>query len=265
MTDCDKMDCPNRGKLVIDANVIRYVLGGTIDIVGQTHVGKSWTQKLPEVQTSLTFCLDLIKRCSDDGRLYVSDLVWSQELDINRLGESAHPVNRSDSVYTKGQLGMLREIIHSHVDVRIDVTQAEITEFCQLMVSHGCRLDDYDASLMLVACKLAQTESRSILISDDPDFLEPWHMLVKLNNFSLQGNTYKSDKLVLRSYADFVTLAHDCCSCSSDRYRALFNAWLFPLVERKITKMRQSGRNNLFRRVLSATNAMEISLQCKPM
>jgi len=264
MTDCSKMACPNRGKLVVDANVIRYILGGTIDIVGQVHAEKSWAERLPEVQTLLTSHLGLIKRCSNDGHLYVSDPVWSQELGVDSLRESAHPVKHSRGVYNKSEVGTLHEIIHGHVDVRMDVTQAEITEFRLLMVSHGCRLDDRDASLMLVACKLAQTESSSILISDDPDFSEPWQMLARLNSFHLQGNTYKSDKLVLCSYAGFVTRAHDCCSCSSDGYRALFNAWLYPLVERQVTKMRQGGRNALFRRFSSAMEAMEVSLQHKP-
>ena len=263
MTDCSTKDCPNRGNLVVDANVIRYILGGTIDIVGHEYKEKSWAESLPEVQTFLPSHLGLIKRCSEDGHLYVSEPIWSEELDIDRLRESAHPVEDSRSVYTKREVGTLRDIIHGHVDVRMDVTPAEIVEFCQIMVSHGCQLDDHDASLMLVACKLAQSESSSILISDDPDFLKPWQMLAKFNSFTLQGNTYKTDKLVLRTYAGFVTRAHDCCSCSSDRYRALFNAWLYPLVERKVTKMRQGGRNDLFRRFSIAMDAMEVSLQNK--
>lgn len=263
MTNCSKKDCPNRGKLVVDANVIRYILGGTIDIVGQVYKEKSWTERLPEVQTFLTFHLDLIKRCSEDGHLYVSEPVWSEELNVDRLSESAHPPNLSNSVYSKDEVRTLRGVINGCIDVRGDIAD-ENEEFRRLLRSHGCELYDWDASLMLLACKLAQNESRSILISDDPDFFEPWHILANLDSFSLQGNTYKSDNLVLRTYADFITLAHDCCSCTSDRYRALFNAWLYPLIERNITKMKQGGRNVLVRRVSSAMDALEVSLQYKP-
>ncbi len=264
MADCSKKDCPNRGKLVVDANVIRYILGGTIDLVGQAYKEKSWAERLPEVQTFLKCHLGLIKRCSEDGHLYVSEPIWSEELDIDTLSDSAHPVKHSQGVFSKGQVGTLHDIIHGNVDVSMDVTQAEIVEFRQLMRSQGCRLDDRDASLMLVACKLAQTESSSILISDDPDFFEPWRILAKLNSFPLQGNTYQSAKLLLLTYAGFVTRAHDCCSCSSDRYIALFNAWFYPLVERELTTMRQGGRQDLFRRVSTALDLMEVSLQNKP-
>lgn len=264
MTTCDKMDCPNQGKLVIDANVIRYVLGGTIDIVDQAHKDKSWVQKLPEVQSSLTSNLYLIKRCNHDGHLYISDPVWSEELDVDRLRESAHPVNHSDSVYSKNEVKTLREVINGCIDIRLDTTGLEITEFRQLLRSHGSELYDHDASLMLVACKLSQFGSQAILITDDPDFFEPWRILVQLNSFSLRGVTYNTDRLTIRSYADFVTLAHDCCSCSSDKYRALFNAWFLPIIKRRITTMRQGRRTDLFRRVADAMNVMQVSLECKP-
>ncbi len=233
-------------------------------MVGQMYSGKSWAQKLPEVQTYLTSNFDLIKRCSHDTHLYISDVVWSQELDIDRLRESAHPANHSGSVYSKNEVKTLRAVINDCVKVRLDITELEIAEFQHLLKSYGCEFGDHDASLMLVACKLGQSECQSVLISEDPDFQKPWQVLVQLGSFCIQGVTYNSNWLTIRSYAHFVTVAHDCCSCSSDTYRALFHAWLLPLLKRKIIKKRQGDRIDLFGHILSALSAMEVSLQNKP-
>lgn len=263
MDTCTNADCPNWGKLVVDANVVRYVLGGTIQMIGERHGDKSWAQKLPHVQSELRSNLDLIKKCSCDGQLYISAQVLSDELDVGSLRGSAHPADRSQSVYSKNEVGILQQIVFDCIHVPVETSNSEIVELQQLLRSHGLRLDNRDTSLMLVACKLSQNGSRSVIITDDPDFYGPWIVLVQLGGFPVQGTNYRTDNLMLRGYTDFVTLAHDCCSCMSDKYMALWNAWLFPHIERKIKSLNQSGRTNLYRRISKAIHAMEVSINNK--
>lgn len=260
MNICNNADCPNWGKLVVDANVVRYVLGGTIDMVGRRYVDKSWAQKLPHVQGDLKSNLDLIKKCSCDGHLYVSDQVLSDELDVGSLRDSAHPADRSQSVYSRNYVRTLQQVVFDCVHVPIEPSNSEIMELQQLLKNHGLHFDDCDASLMLVACKLSQSGSRSVIITDDPDFYEPWSVLVQLEGFTVRGTNYRTDNLMLRGYADFVTLAHDCCSCTSDKYIALWNAWLLPIIDRRITSMNQEGRTHLNRHIARAINAMQVSV-----
>jgi hypothetical protein len=264
MLKCTKTECLNRGNLVIDANVIRYVLGGTIDLISETKAKNTWLEKLPDVQTCLGDHLDLIKKCSQDGHLYVSEMVWFEELNINKLRDSAHPKTLSNSVYDNKEIEILHRFIQSYVNIKSDISLAEINEFRKLISANGCQLNDHDSSLMLVAYKLAQTGINSILVSDDPDFTKPWEMLANLANFSLQNNNYRTDMLLLYTYATFITRFHDCCSCPSDKYRALFNAWFYPLVNRQITKMGQGGKENVMKRIEEAMNAKDTSLQYKP-
>lgn len=263
MEMCTNADCPNWGKLVVDANVVRYVLGGTIHMIGERHADESWAQKLPHIRAELRSNLDLIKRCSCDCQLYISNQVLSEELDVRSLRDSAHPAGRSQSVYSRNDVITLQQVIFDCVGVSIETSDSEITELRQLLKSHGARFDDRDASLMLAACKLSQSGIRSVLITDDRDFYEPWRVLVQLETFSLRGTIYRTDKLMLRGYADFVTLAHDCCSCTSDKYTALWNAWLLPIIGRKITSLNQEGRTYLNRRISKAIHAMQVSIGSK--
>lgn len=229
-------------------------------MMDQRHADKSWAQKLPYVQAELRSNLDLIKRCSCDGQLHISNRVLSEELDVKSLRDSAHPVDRSRSVYSRSAVITLQQVIFDCVGLSIETSDSEITELRQLLESHGAHFHDRDASLMMAACKLSQSGIPSVLVTDDPDFYKPWRVLVQLETFSLGGTIYKADKLMLRGYAAFVTLAHDCCSCVSDKYTALLNAWLFPIIGRGITSLDQEGRTQLSRRISGAIRAMEASI-----
>lgn len=264
MEMCTNADCPNWGKLVVDANVVRYVLGGTIDMVGQRCVDKSWSQKLQYVKADLKTNLEIIRRCSCDNQLYISDPVLSEELNVANLKDGAHPPDLSQSVYSTRDVTTLRQVVLGCVCVPTSTTDSEITELRSLLKNHGSDLADRDASLILVASKLSQCGIPVIIISEDPDFTEPWQILAELGNFSLRGITYRTDKLMLRSYADFITLSHECCTCSSDKYSALLNAWLLSIILRHITSLNQESRTSLARRVTRAIRVKDVSIANKP-
>ena len=264
MEACTNADCPNWGKLVVDANVVRYMLAGTIDVVGQRYVDKSWSQKLQYVKADLKTNLEIIRRCSCDNQLYISEPVLSEELNVANLKDSAHPPDLSRSVYSTTDVTTLRQVVLGCVSASTSITDSETTELRNFLKNHGSVLADRDASLMLVACKLSQSGIPTIIVSEDPDFVKPWQVLAELGNFSLQGITYRTDKLMLRSYADFITLSHDCCTCPSDKYSALLNAWLLSIMLRNITSLNQESRANLARRVTRATRIKDISIANKP-
>lgn len=264
MDTCTDKDCVNWGKLVIDANVVRYVLGGTVDIAGQRGVEKLWSQRFPRVLTDFKTNLELVARCSCDGLLYTSEPVLSEELNVASLRDSAHPPDLSRSVYSTREITPLRQVMLNCVCVPTDTPVSEIRVLQGLLKDHGSDLADRDVSLLLVACKLSQGEIPVIIISDDPDFSKPWQILAELKTIPLQGIAYRTEKLVLRSYADFMTLSHECCNCASEKYSALLNAWLLPIILRHITSMSQEGRANLIKRVTKAIRIKDASIEKKP-
>lgn len=264
MNSCTNTECPNWGKLVVDANVVRYLLGGTIDMVGRGYVDKSWSQKLPYVKADLKTNLEILKRCSCDNELYISDPVLSEELDVANLKDGAHPPDLSQSVYSTQDVTTLRQVVLGCICVPTSTTDSEIAEFRSLLKNHGSDLADRDASLILVASKLSQYGIPTIIISQDPDFAGPWQILAELGNFSLGGITYRTDKLMLRSYADFITRAHECCTYSSEKYSALLNAWLLSIILRHITSLNQESRTILVRQVTRAIRVKDVSIANKP-
>lgn len=116
MDTCINKECVNWGKLVIDANVIRYVLGGTVDIAGQRDFEKRWLERFPGVLTDFKANLELVARCSCDGLLHISDPVLSEELNIASLRNSAHPPDLSRGVYSTREITPLRQVILNRAD-----------------------------------------------------------------------------------------------------------------------------------------------------
>jgi len=263
--NCLKADCPNWGTLVIDANVVRYVLRGTIQIVADTYVDCIWPQRLPNVKASFKNNLEIIKKCSSDNKLQTSQLVLN-ELDAHHISGSSCPLNRSRSVYSLTTLQELVQVIHGCFCDSIITTQQESIELQNILRSHDIHLKDHDTSLILAACKATQQEAPTIIVSSDSDFIKPCEILSQLGSIDINGALYHTDKLMLRIYPDFMTKFHQCCSCSSPVYRPLFNAWFYPLLKlasygsHRRAQQRVGEMMNSF---LTAHEAMQDSLENK--
>lgn len=265
--NCLKADCPNWGTLVIDANVVHYVLRGTIHMVAATYVNRTWPQRLPNVKASFKSNLELIKRCSSssNGKLQASEPVLN-ELDADRISESACPLDRSRSVYTQHELQELVLLIQNCFCTPVITINQEILELQSLLRSYGVHLKDRDTSLIVAACKITQQGVPTIIVTADPHFIEPWEILSQLKSIQLQGVLYSTEELMLRTYSAFMTQSHDCCNCSSDIYRPLFNAWftrVFNLVSYGTRRRSQQLVGEMTNTFSTAYEVMQASLTNK--
>lgn len=264
MTNCVNQDCPNWGKIVIDANSIRFLLSGTIELERGNINARGWTPHLPIVQAELVTNLDLIKHCSCDNQMIVSEPIWSVELREGNLRESARPPDLSTPVYDLTQVRALRRTIQSIVSISTDVTPSDIQQLQQFFKTNGNQhLADRDASLFVLAIKLNQDEVPVRIVSSDPDFYDSWQILIEQGFCELSGVRYEAEGISVLHYASFITHIHKCCSCSSDKYKAFCNAWLLPIIERRIRSMKQQARTALIHQVNEVIRASQDSLEKK--
>ena len=61
---CLKEQCPNWGTLVIDTNLIIYMLDASVTFVEENSIHTTWAQRLPEVLCAFNENLDKLKKCS---------------------------------------------------------------------------------------------------------------------------------------------------------------------------------------------------------
>jgi len=80
VTTCARNGCQNHGKLVIDANVVHYMVGGAVSMAEKKYGQLTWDQRLPHVKEELTNNLNLITKCNLDGQMYMPDQIWTAEL-----------------------------------------------------------------------------------------------------------------------------------------------------------------------------------------
>jgi len=194
MAPCNKTDCPNWGIIVVDANPIRYLLNATIELEYRNLGRGGWSRKLPEVQVSLTSNLELVKHCSADGQMVIPEIIWSEELTVDDLKESAHPFSRNTSVYTEAEVRVLRDAIKNSVNIYTDISCSDINQLrAFLRTNGGEHLADHDAALFTVALRLSQGDVPVLIVSQDPDVINPWCILIKQGSIELSGVTYKME------------------------------------------------------------------------
>ena len=262
---CLKADCPNWGTLVIDANVVHYVLRGTIQTVADTYVNCTWPQRFPHVKASFANNLELIKKCSSDNKLQTSELVIN-EMDAHRISGSACPLDRSQSVYTQHELQELVLLIQNCFYTPVITINQEILELQSLLRRYGADLKDRDTSLIVAACKITRQGVPTTIVTADNHFIEPWEILSQLKSIQLQGVLYSTEELMLRTYSAFMTQSHDCCNCSSDIYRPLFNAWftrVFNLASYGTHRRSQQLVGEMTNTFITAYEVMQVSLANK--
>lgn len=264
MATCKKVGCPNWGIIVVDANPIRYLLCATIELE-HINIGQGgWSPQLPKVQASLSSNLELIKHCSSDNQIVIPEIIWSEELTVGNLRESAHPLSRNTSVYTEAEVRTLRDVIKNSLNIYTGIQHSDISQLQAFFRTNGNEyLADHDTTLFITALKLGQGSVPVRIVSQDPDLQNPWFILIRQGSIELCGVKYKTDALVVRSYADFVTCFHKCCACSSDKYKEFCHAWLFPITERHMQRSNQYGRINLIHQVHDTIRIVEVSIEDK--
>jgi len=230
--NCTNSECPNRGTLVVDANVAIYALLASLAIVEEVNMNNDWPTRLPEVEKTFGECFEKMKRCSLNEQLCCSEKVLNEELDINGLSKGTRPPGRSRSVYNARERSGLRQILSSHFSGAIIATDSEVRELQSLLSSRSAYTLDYDVSLLVAALKVSQTGIPTLIVSQDSGFETPVQILTEMGSCTLQKVSYNTTQLIWRTYLGFITKAHDCCSLSTNQYEKLYNAWLFSVPDR---------------------------------
>lgn len=81
---CPKPErCLNRGRLVLDADSVVFLLNGTVLFVREAYPElRTWDMKIPMVRDALHDLFSDFRRCAEDRLLHVSEVVLTQELDL---------------------------------------------------------------------------------------------------------------------------------------------------------------------------------------
>lgn len=259
---CSKTDCPNWGILVIDANVVIYMLSASIAIVGEKSVNPTWVLRLPEALKVFEENLQKMKRCSCNSRLYFSEPILSEELDTESLKLGAHPTGQSRSVYNTSELGAFHQVICNCFNTPITFLSNEVTELRSILSNQGVCLDDNDASLLLAACKVSQSGIPTLIISQDGHFEEPVKILAEMHSCPIQGMHYNTAQITWRTYLGYILTAHDCCLYPSEIYERLYNAWCFTIPKR-IASAKQQLAERLRRQFILTLPVMQKSVEYK--
>jgi len=260
---CSKTYCPNWGILVIDANVVIYILAASIAIVGEKSVNPTWPLRIPEALKVFKGNLQKVKRCSCNGQLYFSEPVLREELDAGSLRRGASPAGQSCSIYNIGELEAFHQVVCNCFNSPIIILGNEITELRSILSSQGVHLDDNDASLFLAACKVSQPGMPTLIISQDGHFEEPVGILAKMRNFSIQGMHYPTTHITWRTYLSYITTAHDCCLYLSEIYERLYNAWCYTIPKRVAGAKKQQLAMRLQEQFIFSLPVMQKSVEYK--
>lgn len=243
---CNKLECPNNGKLVLDANSVFYIAEGAIKSVEAQHPDLTNANRLPYILDELDYLLNTIRSCcSRDGNLHISDCVMSEvslddkrEIDRKGLAELGK--------FSNSQRRNMFQILCHYFPIPVVVSEQEIQAVRRLFNNPRIRPNNRDASLLRVTLGLAINGEVAIVVTSDPDFIKPIRWLIKQGKVSLgEGHPVPTDKILNTNYFHFLLRLHDCCVLSSDKYKPLAEAYFNAQVQR-LPGLR---RNNVSKRV----------------
>lgn len=260
---CSKRDCPNWGTLIIDANIVIYVLAASIAVVRENSAHPTWPLRLPEVLTVFEENLQKMKRCSHNGKLYISEPILNEELNTEDLKLGACPTGQSQSVYNTSELENIHQVVCNCFHTPIITMSTEITELRHILSSQSTHLDDNDSSLLLAAYKVGQSGIPTLVISQDGQFEDPVLTLAGMRNCTIQGKSYETHHTIWRTYLGFILTAHDCCLYSSGIFEKLYNSWCFTIPKRIARAKRQQLATRLQEQFIFTLPVMQKSIEYK--
>lgn len=221
---CPFEDCPNRGFLALDANFLFYIIEGTIKYVQDSYPDlTTHSDRVETILLELRNILGLISNCCSSGeQLHISDRILNEEV-LSVIPEDKDLIQLSR--YTHAQRSRILRAVREFLPNPIVVNDIEVEDLRNVFQDPDINPDEYDATLIISACRLSNSESRAIIITSDPDFSDPITILMQLEEVILGGNTYQTTNLSSRDFFRFLIQIHDCCTLSSDRYSPLIEAF----------------------------------------
>lgn len=222
----------SRGILTLDANSIFYVVEGAIGYAQALYPDLTNAGRLPHILEELDTYLETIKSCcSLDGTLHISDQVFD-EVSLDDRREIVRKGLIQLKKYNEAERRQMLQVLRDHFPRPSVVPEREIQELCDLYPNLDIRPHDRDASLIVVACHLAARGQNTVVLTSDPDFIEPIKRLMHQGPVILGGETFPTNKIIYRDYFRFLLRLHDGCSLPTARYEPLATAYYAALVTR---------------------------------
>lgn len=265
---CSKNDCINNGVIILDANVFYYIIRSALILAHEAKPETNWVDLLPDVKNALSENLDLVSKCDICSGISSSCKVIDEELVVRKLRKiMCLPLN-SQSVYTNAKIREINRIATDHITKAIFTHPNEVEDLRLHMIDAGVStrssLQDTDASILVAACKESHRGFPVIIVSDDTTHLEqPWAKLSTDGEIDILGTNYQTNNIRLRTYTGFIFKAHDCCECTTVRYKALFFAWFKPLMNIR-PSVDQGVKHRLVQKGSIAVDLMTESVENKP-
>ena len=234
--------CLNRGRLVLDADSVVFLLNGAVLFVREAYPElHSWDQKMPMVKNTVHDVFSLFRMCAEDSLLHVSEVVLTEELDL---------VTPCSSVRKWLEGSELRNVTRRHRRQLQSVLSRELSAFpadnammeaLRLQFSPAIRPADRDAAVLLAACEIASDGYRTLLLAHDHGYDKPIRQLRRDSDVTLAGGmTLSTAELEHVPYEGFLVTAHDSCCLDSERFKCLAQAFYGPQWYRSV-RVENSG------------------------
>ena len=238
---CPNPSCPNRGVLVLDTNFLLFLIEGTIRYVRDYYPDLTTkASRLEHVLDELAHHLSIIRDCcSLDGNLHISNRVLYEEVLV--VDPRAKDLAQLKS-YRNGERARILRVVCNHFPQPSIVPDREIQALRSQFTNPNIRPEDRDASLMIVACHLATSGQPTIVLTNDPDFVDPIKLLMHQGSVGLGEETFPTNLIIYRDYSKFLLRLHDCCGLPTTRYKPLAIAYLLALYKRSPNLERQEVR-----------------------
>lgn len=237
---CSRLDCLNKGLLLIDADSVLFLLNGTVMYVLSNYPDvKTWDRRLSIIKEELTKHLDRLTRCTLDGKLYTSESILHEELDIVRASTSikkwlrGSPFGRLHENHRRAIQQVLREYL-----IPIPVTD-EVKKSFRLRFNESIRPKDRDATLLVAACELADSGARTLVVAHNHDYEGPVAKLRHNGEILLVGGRVLSTTTLERwTYENFLLVLNDSCCIDQGRCKALGYGFITPQEDRTMLDKR---------------------------
>lgn len=212
-----KVDCPNNGFIIFDANFIIYLIEAICGSVEERMEGASRNDKFDSFSEILGSILESIKHCALDGSFWTSDLVYTGEMDpLNRLSSLRREAQRFNTMCRQRNRNYqeVDHILRNHIS-EINTNNNDLVSIKSLYSDNP---DDEDTSLLAVATKKSIPQYNTLLLTDDGGLYGRVEKIVKRRTLNLDGTDYLTERIFPKNFLNFLEEVHDCCNLSSDKF-----------------------------------------------
>lgn len=227
---------------------------------------RSWDRRVPKIIEELTEHLDRLTRCALEGQLYISESVLYEELDLVRLPRSVKRWLRGTPLASlhKNHLRSIQQLLHRYLTPR--PVSNEVKNSFRQRFSPSIRPKDRDATLLVVACELAASGRRTLILAHNHDYEEPVKKLRKDGEILLaDGRLLPIADLERWPYENVLLTLHESCCIERERFRALGYGFIIPEENRAILDKRLPlvKKKNIFHEVRLFRDQLHRSIENK--